>query len=828
MQKIRPEDREEAVLILAPTGGDAAVAAELLQETGTYTLVCETMMDVAVGLEHGAAALVIAFEALEDGGAQLLAQALSGQPAWSDVPVILLTMATSGHLPTPVDSLMDSVGNITLLERPFPGASLVSLVRVALRARRRQYEVRRLLTSERDARARAAWESRRADARERELRASEERFRLIANSIPQLAWMADPSGRLFWFNERWYEFAGADPNDPRAGWSSWIEAQDGQYLPVAEQRWRFSLASGVPFDMEFPMRRYDGQYRWFLTRAVPSRGTDGRPTLWFGTSTDITEHRETAQALRQSEERLLLAVETAQLGLWTLDPVRQELRCSDAFRLQIGRDHRSVTYDEFWRSVHPDDRAELEARVRDAMQAGEIVNSEHRILWPNGEARWILARARPVFGDDGSFVQLLGVSLDVTDRKLGEQRREVALEAERAARSEAERVARMKDEFLATLSHELRTPLNAVLGWSEVLQRAGAASPDFERGLSAITRNARLQAQLIEDLLDTSRIVSGALGLELTDVDMGEVVDAAIDSVQPSATARNVQILRSYAGAVHVRGDRRRLQQVAWNLLSNAVKFSRSGTSVLVSLVTDREQLRLEVLDRGEGIEPEFLPHLFERFRQQDSSRKRRSGGLGLGLSIVKHLVQLHGGAVAGHSEGAGTGAHFRVTLPRLLTAGEEARPDAAPEIETRLEVLGGARILVVDDEPDARELVARILRDSAAGALLAASADEALTMVVRDRPDLIVSDIGMPVRDGFDLIKDVRSLAGAESRTPAIALTAFARAEDRELALRSGFQRHLGKPVDSLALLTACADLLAARGARSRQSGATDALTGT
>lgn len=802
-------DWGDAVLVLTPDDDDSEAATRPVARIGATAVRCGSMTEVVTGLERGAAVLVIAAEALEAGGAALLSEALSLQPTWSDVPVIVLTTGAAAYVPAAVQALIDSVGNITLLERPFRTASYVSVVKVALRARRRQFEVRRLLLSERNARARAAWESRRADSRERELRVSEERFRQLANSIPQIAWMAEPTGRLFWFNERWYEFAGADPEDPSSGWSSWRAAQDPNHLPAAEQRWKFSLASGVPFDMEFPMRRHDGQYRWFLTRAVPVRGSDGRPVLWFGTGTDITEHRETAQALRQSEERLLLAVDTAQLGMWTLDPARQELRCSDAFRAQLGRDRRSVTYEEFWRTVHPSDRPRLEERVRDAMAGGGLLDAEYRILWPNGTLRWILARARAVCGDDGSFVQLLGVSLDITDRKLGEERREAALEAERAARGEAERVARMKDEFLATLSHELRTPLNAVLGWSEVLQRSGPASPDFERGLSAITRNARLQAQLIEDLLDTSRIVSGALGLDLAAVDLAEVVDAAIESVQPTAAARDIRILRLSAGPAPVRGDRKRLQQVVWNLLSNAVKFSGSGAQVHVALTIDGHLVRLEVRDEGQGIDPEFLPYLFERFRQQDSSRKRRSGGLGLGLSIVRHLVQLHGGHVAGHSDGPGAGSRFRVALP-LLVEGLGAAPAAAVlPAEAHLDALRDARILVVDDEADARELVARILRDRGAVPALASSAEEALAALHRQPPDLIVSDIGMPGKDGFELIEDVRRLTGDAAKTPAIALTAFARAEDRELALKSGFQRHLGKPVDSLALAAACAELI-------------------
>jgi PAS domain S-box-containing protein len=809
----------EPVLVLAPTGSDARVAADLLREISAQARICSSMAEVARGVEHGAAALVLASEALDFGGAELLSQVLAVQPAWSDIPVILLTLGEREGWPPAIELLMGTIGNISMLERPFRAVSFLSVLKVALRSRARQFEVRQLLESERAARSRAAAESRRADAREQELRASEERFRLIANSIPQLAWMAEPNGRLFWFNERWYEFSGADIDDPREGWRAWIAALDPEHRPAAERAWRQSIATGQPFDMEFPMRGRDRQLRWFLTRAVPAIGADGRPTIWFGTSTDITEQRATAQALRQSEERLLLAVETAQLGLWTLDPGRRRLAGSEAFRAQFGLAE-PLIYDAFWRAVHPLDRAELEERLSAALRDAAPLAAEFRLVRGDGEERWVMARARPVLDAVATATELAGVSLDITERKQVEGQREAALSAERAARSEAERVARMKDEFLATLSHELRTPLNAVLGWSEVLHRTGPGSPDFERGLSAIARNARLQAQLIEDLLDTSRIVSGSLGLDLATVALPDVVEAAVESVLPTANARGVRIERVLSGATHVRGDRRRLQQIVWNLLTNAVKFSRAGGTVTVRLAATADTCVIEVEDRGQGIDAGFLPFLFERFRQQDSSRKRRSGGLGLGLSIVKHLVELHGGSVAGHSEGAGTGAVFRVTLPRLAETSEAALPPEPPlPGESHLHVLDGARILVVDDEADARELLARILCERRATVLLAGSAEEALSVVRSQRPDLIVSDIGMPGRDGLEFIRDVRALDGPARDTPAIALTAFARSEDRDLALAAGYQRHLRKPVDSLAVAATCADVLAARAARARRS---------
>jgi PAS domain S-box-containing protein len=806
---------DDQVLVLAPTAGDGAVAASMIESLGADARVCSSMSDLCGRLENGAAALVIASEALDTETGPLLAEYLERQPAWSDVPVILLTLATLDELPEPIVAIAEAVGNITMLERPFKFATFQSVVKMALRARRRQYEVGRLLASESEAKARADWETQRADSRERELRMSEERFRLIANSIPQPAWMAQPDGQMFWFNERWYDFVAAAPQ--KSGAQTWLDAQDPAYLPDVMQRWQHSLATGAPFDMEFPLRRHDGRYRWFLTRAAPLLDPDGRPKLWFGTSTDISELRATAQALRQSEERLLLAVQTAQLGLWNLDVLRRRFDCSDTFKSMLGVPATEpINYAGFWQSIHAEDRSTVTERIELAMVRGELFEAEYRTVWRDGSAHWLVARARPVFDDDGALAHLLGVALDITDLKLNEQRREIALSAERAARTQAERVGRMKDEFLATLSHELRTPLNAVLGWAEVLQRTGPDSRDFERGIGAITRNARLQAQLIEDLLDTSRIVSGGLQLDTEEIELNEVVQAAAESIQPAANERGVHLTRLPGPAALVRGDKRRLQQVIWNLLSNAVKFTPKGGDVTIGVEADEARARIIVADAGQGIDVEFLPHLFERFRQEDSSRTRRQGGLGLGLSIVKQLVEMHFGEVSGASDGPGKGSIFTVTLPRLRAGKRTAETARARgSTDPAFSALRGARILAVDDERDSRELIARVLADPGAQVLLADSAALALELLQREDPDLIISDIGMPGTDGFELMQRIRHLpADRGGRTPAIALTAFARAEDRDLALRCGFQRHLVKPLNALELLSACSELLAERDA--------------
>ncbi|HWU89359.1 MAG TPA: ATP-binding protein [Kofleriaceae bacterium] len=377
-----------------------------------------------------------------------------------------------------------------------------------------------------------------------------------------------------------------------------------------------------------------------------------------------------------------------------------------------------------------------------------------------------------------------------------------AAEAERAARAEVERASLIKDEFLATLSHELRTPLNAVLGWSEMLLLRGAGDAETRRGLETIVRNAHAQAQLIEDLLDMNRIVSGKIRLDVQGVDLASIIEAAIDSVRPSAEARSIRLRKTLdplAGPVF--GDPHRLQQVVWNLLSNAVKFTPRGGKVDVLLRRVSSHVEIAVTDSGIGLSAEFLPYIFERFRQADSSTTRRHGGLGLGLSIVKQLVELHGGGVRAESPGLGQGATFVVSLPlRAIREDEHSEhPTARTWPIQRAEIqLSGVKVLVVDDEPDARELLKSVLAEAGAAVITAGSADEALELVRSARLDVIVSDIGMPERDGYQLMRAVRGLPAAEGgRTPAIALTAFARSEDRTRALLAGYQVHVAKPIE-------------------------------
>ncbi len=395
--------------------------------------------------------------------------------------------------------------------------------------------------------------------------------------------------------------------------------------------------------------------------------------------------------------------------------------------------------------------------------------------------------------------------------------REHLLERERAARAEAERANRMKEEFLATVSHELRTPLSAISGWAQFLRQGSPGPDEVHEALEVIERNAWTQTQIVEDLLDMSRIVSGKLRLQVTEVDLPKVVRAGMETVRTAAEARGVELVARLDPAVsRLQGDEARLQQVVWNLVNNAVKFTPSGGTVTVSLRPARAGVEIEVADTGAGIEPEFLPHVFDRFRQSDASITRKHGGLGLGLSIVKHLAESHGGSVSVTSDGPGRGATFAVWLPLTgLKPTPESEPPAAPERGRELRPpdrslrLDGVRVLVVDDEADARTLFCRILSDRGAKVELVSSAPAALRAIEGAAFDVLVSDIGMPKEDGYQLIQQVRALpAERGGGIPALALTAYARNEDQAKALDAGFDQHLTKPVDAAELISHVAAL--------------------
>src|SRR3984893_7301694 len=430
----------------------------------------------------------------------------------------------------------------------------------------------------------------------------------------------------------------------------------------------------------------------------------------------------------------------------------------------------------------------------------------------------------PIKDANGRVVGASKIARDITDRKLSEEalrkaqevaeaanaERQRLLESERAARSETERASRMKDEFLATLSHELRTPLNAVLGWSTALRAGHFLTEELEQGLETIERNARVQAQIIEDLLDMSRIISGKVRLDVQRVDLPAVLAEAIETVRVSASAKGVR-LQTIIDPVNapVTGDPNRLQQVFWNLVSNAIKFTPKGGRVQVLLERVDSHVEVSIIDTGEGISPEFLPYIFDRFQQADPSTTRRHSGLGLGLAIVKELVELHGGSVRVKSGGTGKGATFIVSLPLTvlhpLQEREREHPQSKPRDLPPIPAisLNNVSVMVIDDELDARNLLRLLLESAGATVYLARSGEQGMEYLLTKSVDVLICDIGMADMDGYSLMRRIRALDdGQKSEVAAVALTAYARLEDRTEAIRAGFQNHLPKPVEAAELL--------------------------
>jgi PAS domain S-box-containing protein len=476
--------------------------------------------------------------------------------------------------------------------------------------------------------------------------------------------------------------------------------------------------------------------------------------------------------------------------------------------------------------IIPPDRHGEEEEILSRLRRGERYDHFETVrIAKDGRQLQVSLTISPIKDANGNVVGASKIARDITERKLEEEAlsqakraaeaanadRQRLLESERAARSEAERASRMKDEFLATLSHEVRTPLNAVLGWATVL-RAGHSRPqELAHGLETIERNARAQAQIIDDLLDMSGIISGKVRLDVQRIDLPAILSEAIDTVHASASAKGVR-LQTVIDPLNapVSGDPNRLQQVFWNLLSNAIKFTSKGGRVQVLLERVDSHVEISISDTGEGIPPEFLPYVFTRFQQADPSTTRRHGGLGLGLAIVKHLVELHGGSVRAKSGGVGKGATFIVTLPltvlhppqeQLEREHPKSKPRDLPPLPTIS--LNHINVLVVDDEPDARDLLKLLLESAGASVYLAQSAEEGIECLLTTSVDVLICDIGMPDVDGFSLMRRIRALDDTrKSEVAAVALTAYARLEDRTEAIRAGFQNHLSKPVEPAELL--------------------------
>lgn len=703
---------------------------------------------------------------------------------------------------------------------------------------------------------------------EQALRVSEARYRTLAEAVRHLMWASDADGNAVYVNNRWQEFTALEAASfLRRKWMDVLHPDD--VARVVAQR-ASGLEAGEAYEVECRLRRADGAYRWHLARIVPLKDDNGGVLQWFGTATDIHD-------IKQGEESQRFLAEASAILNRSLN---YETRLSELADL-------AVPHIADWCAVDMLDEDGLPrllsvshvnpAKAETARELRQLYpldpSSSHGV--PNvlrtGEPEIhteITESGLEAYAADTKQLQMINclgarsgmiVPLVARGRTLGaitfmiadSERRygagDLALAQELARRAalaidnarlygEAQEANRLRDDFLATVSHELRTPLNAILGWAQLLREGKLDEDGSSHAFEIIERNAKIQASLIEDILDVSRIITGKLRLDAEAVELVPLTEAAIDVVRPAAQAREIQLAVSLDPRVgSIRGDANRLQQVVWNLLSNAIKFTPEGGRVMIKLQRDDNNARIVVSDTGIGIKPEFLPHVFDRFRQADSALTRKHGGLGLGLAIVRHLVEMHGGTVRAVSEGEGRGATFIVSLPLgqprisesgLLIAGpwNETRIDTAKlsghhitsnnssDQPAEIATLEGARVLVVDDENDARELIGTVLSNRGARVVAVATASEALGTLLECGPDawpdVIVSDIGMPNIDGLEFMRKVRAMETKRStRTHAIALTAYAGDDDRASALAAGYDIHMAKPFDPADLANAVAN---------------------
>lgn len=645
-------------------------------------------------------------------------------------------------------------------------------------------------------------------------------YRQLIQELPVAMYVCDAHGRIQLFNEAAAQLWGRRPVVGLDLWRGSFRSYTVNEHPIPPEQCPMAMAmkqGRAMRDQEILIERPDGQRRHVLPCATPLCDANGKIVGGVNMLIDITDRRRVDERTRQAEiaqARLAAIVASSDDAIVskTLEGIITSWNQS-AERL-FGYTAAEAVGQSILLIVPPD-RHDEEVTILSRLRQGlRIDHFETKRRTKDGRLLDISLTVSPVRDTDGKIIGASKIARDITEKKRMDQEREMLLERERQAREEAQRVNRMKDEFLATLSHELRTPLNAVLGWAQLLGTGKMESSEMIEAGQIIERNARTQKQLIDDLLDMSRILSGKMRLDVQRVEPITFIESAIETVRPMAEGKGIRIekvLDPLCGPIS--GDPARLQQVVWNLLTNAVKFTPKGGRVQVVLERVNSHLELTVSDTGQGIKPEFLPHLFNRFSQEDASTNRIHGGLGLGLAIAKQLAELHGGTIRAKSAGEGQGAAFIVSLPVMVMRHDEnesrvhPRSPAAIAHEPSSTDLTGLHVLVVDDEADARALVQRLLSESGARVSVAGSANEAMSVLERATPDLIISDIGMPEIDGYDFLRMVRkSHAGTGRRIPAVALTAFARSEDRTRALRAGYIAHIAKPVEASELLATIA----------------------
>ncbi|MDZ8135198.1 MAG: ATP-binding protein [Nostoc sp. DedQUE04] len=714
-----------------------------------------------------------------------LLQALRADPLTQKVPIILLS-ARAGE-EARVEGL--EAGADDYLIKPFSARELLARVEAALKMARLRQE---------------------AMEREQGLRIEAEvakaHLETVIAGIQDQFFVLDREWRYSFVNDRVADVVGI-PKEELLGKIVWEVFPDVVKSEFDTEVHR-AKAENTVVQFEY---FYAPWQRWFENRVYPF--AEGVSIF----VTEISDRKQAEKALRESEEKFRNMADNAPFMVWVTDTNSYCTYLSQSWYDFTGQSEEMGLGFGWLNAVHPEDSNDTRNVFLEASSSYSAFRLEYRLRRKDGKYRSCIDAANPWFGVDGEFKGYIGSVIDITERKVAEAERDRLLKLEQTARTEAERANRIKDEFLAVLSHELRSPLNPILGWARLLQTREFDTAAIKKAIATIERNAQLQAQLIEDLLDVSRILQGKLNLKMLPVNLVLVIEAGLETVRLAAEAKNIQIQTMLdASFGQVLGDSGRLQQVIWNLLSNAVKFTPEGGKIDIQLEYVDAEAQITVSDTGKGISPEFLPYVFEYFRQADGTTTRKFGGLGLGLAIVRHLTELHGGTIQAESLGEGQGAIFRVWLP-LIKKDLTPKPNidiAALNPSPPTEILAGSQILVVDDDDDTRDFHTFVLEQAGAMVTAVTSAKEALQILAESEPDMLLSDIGMPEMDGYMLMRQVKALqANQAKQIPAIALTAYAGEINQQQALESGFQKHLSKPVEPEELIKEIAILIGRSG---------------
>jgi PAS domain S-box-containing protein len=658
-----------------------------------------------------------------------------------------------------------------------------------------------------------------------DLRIKETQLQLITDITPVLLTQCSSSDLRYRFVNRAYATIFGLTPEAIVGKTVPEFIGEAAYETVRPYLQKVLEGNPVEYEGEIPYQQAGNRYMRVVY--MPDRDARGKVIGWVASLTDITDRKRAEEQIKKLNSELQRKIEefqalidTAPVGIGVaMDPECNYIWGNPEFVNMLGTDQANLSKTgpsrdklSFKMLRNGKEIPAHDLPMQRACREGRgVLDEELEVIRSDGKTIYELGNATPLLDEQGRVRGCIGVFLNITERKQAEKEREQLLSREQYARAEAEDASRVKDEFLAVVSHELRTPLNSILGWAQLLRSGRLDTSTATRAQESIERNAKAQAKLIDDLLDVSRIISGKLQLDVKSIELISVIHAAIDSLRHALDAKEILLETILEPAAnHVQGDATRLQQVVWNLLSNSVKFTSKGGRIEIRLERKNTSAQLTVTDSGEGIRPEFLPYVFDRFRQEDSSRTRKHGGLGLGLSIVQHLIEMHGGAVEARSAGEGYGATFTVTLPLTRQTVDLETLQNRPQNANTQSTLAGMQLVIVEDDPDSLEMLRMVVRLHGANVRTATTTAEALEMLQQQLPDVLVADIGLPDEDGYTLIRRTKMLANEKNKhVRTIALTGYAGEQEGKRALASGFQLYLSKPTEPRRLVEAIAALV-------------------